>query len=91
MRRVPILTNPSSVNPLIAKYIGTPSSAALPPLPADGSRIVGPAIARRPSTPREVLFDIPPIPRVIPGMRTVGDELDRLRVDVVVATEVSAT
>ncbi|TXT08804.1 hypothetical protein VHUM_02932 [Vanrija humicola] len=40
--------------------------------------------ARRPSTPRGLSFDIPPPPRVIPGMRTIGDELDRLAVDTIV-------
>lgn len=49
---------------------------------------MGPAVARRPSTPRSTKFDIPPIPRVIPGMHTIGDELDILSVDIEVVSNV---
>ncbi|KAL1406168.1 hypothetical protein Q8F55_007854 [Vanrija albida] len=79
------LTSPNIVNPVIAKFIGTPLSAGLPPLPSPGVHISGRSgKARRPSTPRGLSFDIPPPARVIPGMKTIGDELDRLAVDTVV-------
>ncbi|BEJ02610.1 hypothetical protein CcaverHIS631_0704050 [Cutaneotrichosporon cavernicola] len=82
------LTSPNVVNPLVAKFIGTPASARLPPLPRVGARIRGPSEPRRPSTPRSATFG--GFDMSIPFTRgpTVGEAMDRVNVYVDVVTEV---
>ncbi|BEJ10366.1 hypothetical protein CcaverHIS641_0704010 [Cutaneotrichosporon cavernicola] len=85
------LTSPNVVNPLVAKFIGTPASARLPPLPRVGARIRGPSEPRRPSTPRSATFG--GFDMSIPFTRgpTVGEAMDRVNVYVDVVTEVVGT
>ncbi|GMK59998.1 hypothetical protein CspeluHIS016_0902150 [Cutaneotrichosporon spelunceum] len=82
------LTSPNVVNPLVAKFIGTPASAGLPPLPRVGARISGPSEPRRPSTPRSATFGGFDMAVPFTHGPTAGDAMDRVNVYVDVVTEV---